>query len=148
MILDRDAAPSVADAAGHAGCAQAIAGLIRAIPLHRARGQCYVPKDVLAAAGTTPEAFIAGNDSAAARRAIVAMIALAGEHLSKFSEHAVSIPKTLSPAFLPLAPTRAYLDKAAGFGSDPLVRSVDISALRRHWLLFIRATRGWPRTRK
>ena len=53
MILDPEAAPSVAEAAGHAGCAQAITGLIRLLPLHRARGQCYVPGDILAAAGTS-----------------------------------------------------------------------------------------------
>ena len=70
LVLDAEAAPAVAEAAGHAGCAQAITGLIRLIPLHRARGQCYVPRDVLAAAGTSPEAFVAGEDvaSAAPRR--------------------------------------------------------------------------------
>ena len=71
-----------AEAAGHAGCAQAITGLIRLIPMHRARGQCYVPRDVLAAAGSSPEAFVAGTDAASARRAIAAMAALAAEHLA------------------------------------------------------------------
>src|SRR5438034_284615 len=42
LVLDRDAAALVADAAGHAGCAQAITGLIRLLPLHQARGQCFV----------------------------------------------------------------------------------------------------------
>src|SRR3954454_23232872 len=60
LVLDRDAAPDASDAAGHAGCAQAIAGLIRSLPRDRARGQCYVPRDMLSAAGTTPEDFIVG----------------------------------------------------------------------------------------
>ena len=37
MVLDRDAAPAFAGLAGHAGCAQAIAGLLALLPLHRAR---------------------------------------------------------------------------------------------------------------
>jgi 15-cis-phytoene synthase len=70
LILDRDAAPAVAAASGHAGCAQAIVGLIRSIPKHCARGQCFVPKELLTAAGTTSAAFIALGDEPAAVRAV------------------------------------------------------------------------------
>ena len=144
LMLDTDAAPDAAEAAGHAGCAQAIAGLIRLIPLHRARGQCYVPRDVLAAAGTTPEAFVAGEDNASARRAVTAMAALAAEHLAAFEARAGAIPQSLHPAFLPLALTGAYLAGITRAGADPLTRTTDISAMRRHWLMFRRASRGWP----
>ena len=57
LVLDADAASAAAEAGRHAGCAQAITGLLRLLPLHRARGQCYVPRDMLAAAGTSPEEF-------------------------------------------------------------------------------------------
>ena len=143
LVLDAPSAPSAAEAAGHAGCAQAIAGLIRLIPMHRARGQCYVPRDVLAAAGSSPEAFVAGTDAASARRAIAAMAALAAEHLAAFESRAGAIPQSLRPAFLPLALTPAYLARIAGAGADPLSQSVDISAIRRHWLMFRKASRGW-----
>ena len=76
--------PGHAELAGHAGCAQAITGLLRLLPLHRRRGQCYVPKDILAAAGTSPEEFLAGDGGPNARRAVAAMIALAREHLAAF----------------------------------------------------------------
>src|SRR5436190_9219341 len=92
LILDRDAAPAVSDAAGHGGCAQGIAGLIRSLPLHRGRGQCYVPKDILSAAGSTPEDFVAGRDASAARHAVAAMAALAAEHLAKFEAKAATMP--------------------------------------------------------
>lgn len=141
LVLDRAAAPGVADAAGHAGCAQAIVGLVRALPLHRARGQCYVPRDLLAAAGTTPEAFVAGTDAPAAGRAVDALAALAVEHLASFEALAGAIPPPLRPAFLPLALSAAYLGRVGA--SDPLARSIDISTPRRHWLLFRRASRGW-----
>jgi phytoene synthase len=143
LVLDREAAAGVADAAGHAGCAQAITGLIRLIPLHRARGQCFLPGDVLAAAGTTPEAFVAGSDLPAARRATDVMISLAREHLAKFAAHAGLMPQALRPAFLPVAPTGAYLDSAGRRGFDPLVHSADVSGFTRHWLVYRRASRGW-----
>ena len=76
LVLDPEAAAAHGRLAGHAGCAQAITGLLRLLPLHRARGQCYCPTDILAAAGTTPEEFRGGDGGPAAPRAVAAMIAL------------------------------------------------------------------------
>ncbi len=143
MVLDPVAAPSFAELAGRAGCAQAITGLLLLLPLHRRRGQCFVPADILAAAGTTPEEFIKGEGGAAAERAVAAMIALAREHLSAFEKGAPALPVSLRPAFLPLALTRAYLDKMEKAGSSVLSRTVALSTLRRHWLLLRHAMRGW-----
>ncbi|WP_141049140.1 phytoene/squalene synthase family protein, partial [Brucella melitensis] len=53
FILDRDAAQAHAETAGHAGVAQAVAGLLRLLPIHRRRGQVYVPADMLKAIGVT-----------------------------------------------------------------------------------------------
>ena len=143
MVLDPVAAPGFAELAGRAGCAQAITGLLLLLPLHRQRGQCFVPADILAAAGTTPEEFIKGEGGAAAERAVAAMIALAREHLNAFEKGAAALPVSLRPAFLPLALTRAYLDKMKGAGGSPLTATVPLSVLRRHWLLLRHATGGW-----
>ena len=88
IVLDPAAAARSAEVAGHAGCALAIAGMLRLLPLHRRRGQCYVPKDLLAAAGTSPEEFLAGDGGPNATRAVAATIALAREHLSAFERGA------------------------------------------------------------
>jgi phytoene synthase len=143
LVLDRDAAPGASDAAGHGGCAQAIAGLIRSLPLHRARGQCYLPLELLSAAGISLEDFVAGKDAGAARRAVAAMAALAREHLVKFEARAAAIPASLRSAFLPLAATGSYLARIARPGFDALTQSAQISGLRLHWLMFRRAGRGW-----
>lgn len=142
MVLDPVAAPSFAELAGRAGCAQAITGLLLLLPLHRRRGQCFVPADILAAAGTTPEEFIKGEGGAAAERAVAAMIALAREHLNAFEKDAAALPVSLRPAFLPLALTRAYLDRMETVKS-PLSATATLSILRRHWLLLRHAMRGW-----
>ena len=123
-------------------CAQAITGLIRLMPLHRARGQCYVPRDILAAVGCSPEAFVKDSGDAEVR-AVQAMGALAREHLSAFEAGSGALPDALRPAFLPLALTGAYLDRLAGREAAALTQGVGITAVRKHWLMFRRATRGW-----
>jgi phytoene synthase len=144
MVLDPVAAPGFAELAGRAGCAQAITGLLLLLPLHRRRGQCFVPADILAAAGTTPDGFVKGDGGAAAERAVAAMIALAREHLNAFEKGAPALPVALRPAFLALALTRAYLDKMEKSGRSPLNMTATLSTLRRHWLLLRHAMRGWP----
>ncbi|TCS26141.1 phytoene synthase [Aminobacter aminovorans] len=135
LVLDADEAPKHAELSGHAGCAQSIAGLLRLLPVHRARGQCYVPRDLLAAAGLTPAEFVAGDD-AKSSVAIQAMIALAREHLRAFERGAKALPQTLRPAFLPVALTPAYLDRVER-GKDGM------SALRKHLTMVATASRGW-----
>jgi phytoene synthase len=143
LVLDPSNAPRHADLSGHAGCAQAIAGLLLLLPLHRARGQCFVPADILAAAGASPEAFLAGDGGTAAGRVVAAMIALAREHLTAFESGAPSLPASLRPAFLPLALTGAYLDRLEKLGPSALTQTPRLPLWRRHWLIFRRATRGW-----
>lgn len=142
MVLDPVAAPRFAELAGRAGCAQAMTGLLLLLPLHRKRGQCFVPADILAAAGSSPEEFVAGDGGPGAKRAVAAMMALARDHLSAFEQGASALPVSLHQAFLPLALSRAYLRKMEN--GSPLDGVARLSALRRHWLLLRRAGKGWP----
>ncbi|WP_292500166.1 phytoene/squalene synthase family protein [Mesorhizobium sp.] len=146
MVLDPVEAPRFAELAGRAGCAQAMTGLLLLLPQHRKRGQCFVPADILAAAGSSPEEFVTGDGGLGAERAVAAMIALAREHLAAFEGGASALPVSLRPAFLPLALSRAYLGKMESSPHSPLSGVARLSAWRRHWLLLRRATRGWPDT--
>jgi phytoene synthase len=143
LMLEPEAAPAFAAAAGHAGCAQAIAGLTRLMPLHRARGQCYVPADILAAVGASRADIVEAGEGEAAGRAVAAFVELGREHAARFEAEAKDMPAALRPAFLPAALAGPYLERAARAGTDMLHRPVDISALRRHWTLLSRAARGW-----
>ena len=143
LTLDRPAAERVAEMAGHAGCAQGIAGLLRLLPLHRARGQCYIPRDILASAGATPEALIAGEDKPAIDRAVAAMAALGREHQAKFEALAPALPPSLRPAFLPAALTPAYLGAVERLGARAATETATIGGVRRHWLMFRHAMQGW-----
>ncbi|WP_315919792.1 phytoene/squalene synthase family protein [Mesorhizobium sp. SP-1A] len=143
MVLDPAAAPGFAELAGRAGCAQAITGLLLLLPRDRARGQCFVPADLLAAVGSSPREFVAGDGGPGAERAVAAMIALAREHLAAFEHGARQLPPSLRPAFLPLSLTGAYLDRMERRGASPLKTPARLSGWLRHWLLFRRATKGW-----
>jgi phytoene synthase len=143
LVLDRDAALATAEIAGHAGCAQAIAGLLRSLPIHLSRGQCYVPRDILSAAGTTPEAFVAEKGGAAAERAVAAMVALGRDHFAKFEAGARKLPAVLRPAYLPAGLAGAYLDRVERLGARAMSEYRDIGTLARYWILFRRASTGW-----
>jgi phytoene synthase len=143
MMLDASAAPRFAELAGHAGCAQAITGILRLLPISRTRGQCYVPKDILSAAGTSPHDFLAGDDATGATHAISAMAALARQHLAAFERQASGLPETLRPAFLPLALTGAYLEAIERSPATALRQTIELPVWRRHWLMLRRASRGW-----
>lgn len=143
LILDPEVAQAHADLAGHAGCALAITGLLRLLPIHRARGQCYVPRDILAAAGLRPEDFLAAAPDSSARIAVEAMIALANDHLAAFAKKAPDLPSSLRPAFLPLALVPAYLAKLSRDPAAALKASLGFSELRRHWILLRVASSGW-----
>lgn len=143
LVLDPQAARRVADLSGHAGCAQAIAALGRTLPRQLGRGQCFIPLDILAAVGTDPQALIERSNRDGAKRAVAAFAALGREHLEAFKQQARTMPASLRPAFLPLATAEAYLDRLAARPAVALDRPVGISPLRRHWLLFCHAARGW-----
>jgi 15-cis-phytoene synthase len=143
VILDSDAAPRFADLAGHAGCAQAIAGLLRLLPIHRTRGQCYVPKDILAAAGASPAEFLAADGGAGTVRAVAAMTALGREHLQAFERGARALPRMLRPAFLPLALTGAYLEQIERSPAGALRKTAHLQGWRKHVSMLRRASSGW-----
>jgi phytoene synthase len=142
LILDPVSAPSFSELAGHAGCARCIGALIRAIPMHRARGQCYVPADILDAAGLDRAGYMSGDEGHAMRAMVEAMTSLAREHLRAFQSEAPRLSPSLRPAYLPLAVVPSLLDAV-----DPdqawRAPTAEPSALRRQWLMFRHARGGW-----
>lgn len=143
LVLDARAASGQSLAAGHASCARGVARTLRHLGAQRSRGQCFIPVDILAAAGSSPERFISLAESPE-RNAVAAMQALGREHLAAFAAAARDLPPSLRPAFLPLAVTPEEFDAAA----DPS-RALDgtmkpVAPWRRHWLTLRHASRGWP----
>lgn len=131
-ILGADAA-SVADLARHAGIAQALVGLLRALPLHVARRQLYVPLDLLQRRGIRPEDVWARKNSPEFKAALAELRDVAHSHLASFSGLTARLPRPAVAAFLPLAPTRPMLDRLDR--ADPFAPP-QLAPWRRQWLIW------------
>lgn len=116
LVLSPEAAAPAAEAAGHAGVAQSIAGLLMLLPIHNRRRQIYVPLDILSATGLDRDSFLAGEDKVRISAAIEAFAGLGLEHLEK-ARRAGPIPTQLFPAFLPVALSEPVLRRAKELGA-------------------------------
>lgn len=117
--------PRAADAAGHAGVAYAITGLLRALPIHARRGQVFVPEDVLARHGTSAEVLRDALLTPSIAGALAEMRDHARHHLDRAL---AAIPKAdprARPAFVPLGLVAPYL-KALDRQTDPFASVADI----------------------
>ncbi|MCM2294281.1 phytoene/squalene synthase family protein [Allorhizobium sp. BGMRC 0089] len=111
LILDADQARESSDCAGHAGVAQSIAGLLLLLPQHRARGQLYIPDEILTATGLDRDSFLAGEDRIRLAAALEAFAGLGLDHLQK-ARLAWKGQNVLLPAYLPVALAGPVLSKA------------------------------------
>jgi phytoene synthase len=140
IILAGAEAAKATEAAGYAGVAYGMAGLLRALPLQRARGQCFVPRDLLAREGLSPADLLTGKPREALARVIGRLIGIAQERLSQARVERGHIPETAMAAFLPASLTGAYLAKLARAGSDVLDQVVEVPQWRRQIMLWRNAS--------
>jgi 15-cis-phytoene synthase len=142
LLLAGPSAAPAAHAAGLGGVAYGLAGLLRALPLHRARGQCYVPKDLLAREGLSPAELIAGEPREPISRVLQALLALASERLDQARAERNAVPDAALPAFLPLAVVESYLARIRQLGVKVLDQIADVPQWRRQWRLWRWARQG------
>ena len=125
-------------AADPAGIAYAIAGLIRALPFHAARRQLYVPAELLQRHGVPPGEIFAGQTSAGLNAALAELRNIARHHLGATAEPLIALPRTVDPAFLPVALVRPSLDR---LDRSDAFAPAELSPWRRQWLIW-RAARN------
>lgn len=123
LVLDAEAAEAVSEIAGHAGVALAVAGAILLLPIHRARGQVYLPLQILASVGLDRDSFLAGGNEERMTATIQAFAGFGLDHLRK-ARAAGAIPKSLLAAFLPATLAEPVLKRAIKIGHASL--STDI----------------------
>jgi 15-cis-phytoene synthase len=141
LLAGADAARA-ATAAGYAGVAYGLAGLLRALPVHRARGQCYIPRGLLEGAGLEPANVIEGRSEPALARVLQKLASLAAERLRQARQHRGDIPSAALPAFLPLALVEDYLAAIERAGLTILEQVPEVPQWRRQWRLWRMARRG------
>ncbi|OCP00961.1 MULTISPECIES: phytoene/squalene synthase family protein [unclassified Ensifer] len=140
LVLDPENAAKSAEAAGHAGVAQTVAGLLMLLPLHLRRGQVYLPAELLRATGLDRETLIAGENKEAISRAICAFAGFGRDHLIKARAHLDAISPSNFSAFVPVALAEPIFDRAEAAGAGLLQKPVRPAQWRRQWWMW-RASR-------
>ena len=142
LILDGAEAAASRDAALHAGIAYGTTGLIRALPWQRARGQVFVPAEILQAHGANGDDFAAGRASPGLLAALADLRAVARAHLDIFYAKVPGLPDKSRPAFLPVCLCEPYLRLMEQPGFEPFKTVAELAQWRRQWILW-RAARRW-----
>jgi 15-cis-phytoene synthase len=139
LVLAGGDALTGAEAAGYAGVGFGITGLLRSLPLHRARGQCYIPADLLQRRDLTPAHVLSGRFDAAMGLVVSELRHRATTCLFEARTRQAAVPLQALPAFLPVSLTDLYLAKLAQPRFNPLDTVAEVSQLRRQWRLAVRA---------
>jgi phytoene synthase len=127
--------PGTAAAAGYGGVAYALTGLMRALPRHAARRQCYLPEAMIASRSVDKEAMFAGRATPELRRLLADLRTVARQHLAEAERELATLDPAVRPAFLPLALVRPYLDRMDRPDHDPFA-GVELASWRRQWLVW------------
>jgi 15-cis-phytoene synthase len=131
------------ETATHAGIAYAVSGLLRAFPVHTARGQLYLPRDLLERHGVVRKDIYARQATEGLLAALSELRQQARHHLAELDEWRSLVPPDASPAFLPVALVTAILASMERRSYDPF-KLVELSQWRRQWTLWRAARRDFP----
>jgi phytoene synthase len=142
LIIDDEEAASGHRAAEHAGIAYALTGLLRAFPWHSARGQVYVPLEILRIHGLEPGDITRGRPSPAIFAALADVRELARRHLETFLVRIEGLPQRSRGGFLPVSLCEPYLREMERPGYNPFETAVTLPQWRRQWFLW-RAAKRW-----
>jgi len=138
--LDAGALERLGATIDHAGIAYALTGLLRALPWHAARGQLYIPLEMLDAHGVAPHVFGAGHMTPAIEAVLADMRGLAHRHLAAAYAGLRGVDSSAA-AFLPLSLCAPYLRLMEKPGFDPFMQPIALPQWRRQWILWRAARR-------
>lgn len=115
---ERDA--RAAHLARHAGVAFGLAGIMRALPVHRAQGLITLPTAELEAAGVQTGEIRHGKVSEAVTDELARLRGVAEQHRAAAAAEFAALRREARPAFLPLALVSGQLRSLARKDRDPL----------------------------
>ncbi|CAN5162374.1 phytoene/squalene synthase family protein [soil metagenome] len=136
LILDPAEAMQRTEASGFAGVAMGLTGLLRSLPLHRARGQCYVPRDMLEKHGLSVIDVLGGGDRPALAILLADLRAVVADRYASAREAARGISPKLLPALLPAGLVPLYLGRLATLGTRSLSEVAESPQWRRQFHLY------------
>jgi len=116
-----------------AGLAYGLTGLMRALPVHAARGRVDLPADMLVRHGTSQAELAQGKATESLNDLLATLRSEAKGALREAVPHLATLSPRERTAFLSLALVEPYLRALAK--GDPLHRIADINPLYRLWRL-------------
>jgi phytoene synthase len=125
--------PSLGRASSSAGLAYGLTGLMRALPVHAARGFIFLPAEELRRHGTSHEAVLAGQSEPGLLGLLEELRDTARAALDEARRHVAKLDRRGQAAFLPLSLVDPYLAALEKRGRDPLREIADINPLYRLW---------------
>jgi phytoene synthase len=132
----------LAECAGHAGVAWVIVDILKNLPIHRSRGQCYISGDILNKAGATQEDYYSADNKDLMALLVEDMVMQARRHQHKFRAHFSDLPIELKPAFLPMCLMTPYLSRFKKMAIKTAHMQVDIAQWRKQIYLWHAARNG------
>lgn len=139
-IAEKDTAPD-AQLSKFAGNAFGITGLLRNFPLHASRGQIFVPAEILSRHGVSEDDVLTGKGSPALLDSLAEMRSMARTNLEKATSQIERVTPAHRTIFLPLALVDAYLSRMDRDQYNPFTTRIEISQLRKQWILWRAARR-------
>jgi phytoene synthase len=139
IILAGGEEPHCADCAGHAGVAYALTGLLRAFAWSCARGQVFLPEEVLRRHGLSRDMVLHGGNNRAIQQSLKEIRALAWRHLNETRQQIGFVKGAIAAAFLPVSLVAPYLAQMEKGGYDPYRTRIEIPQWRRQWIIWTNA---------
>jgi len=136
IILSEGGEPGGADAAGYAGVAYALTGLMRSFPWLAARGQIYVPAEMLERHGVTPAAALVRPAKPGLVAALADLRALARRRHGEALAALPAVAPQARAAFAPLACVPLYLPVMERPDYQPFASRIEAPQWRRQWAIW------------
>lgn len=124
------------EASEHAAVAYGLTGLMRALPYHAAKGQIFIPGDLLAKHGLHPQTLMHGEDNQDLRAALRELRHIASEALSAARRELGKLPREALVPFLPLTLVSSYLNALGAPDHHPLHDIAQLNPLIRYGLIW------------
>jgi phytoene synthase len=118
------------------GVAYALTGLMRALPFHAARGQVFLPDDLLVRHGADTSTLLAGRETPQLLAALAELRKVAWAHLCDAGDCIPDIRRDAMAALLPIALVKPYLERMDRPEYRPFASSCVVPQWRRQVVLW------------
>ncbi len=136
FILNDGKNISSSNASGHAGVAYAITGLMRALPYHAARGQIYLPADLMEKHHVQHDDIYTGTVTPALLSLLKELRDMTRFHLAQAQDAIKELPSHIRSAFTSLALVEPYLQRMDRPDYNPFQHRIDLPQWRQQWVLW------------